>query len=162
MGLFIVLQEWVEAVGEKFSFPMFVFGPKYAVRKRLRMTKDSKILVNVLFVWCRVWVTIWWWLVWEQSSLSTLWPVICALSRLCGGSDRLYVHWGRMVHWFLIFNLFLCFCMCLGVRQGDRESFLCKLFDGAAVTMPENLLIQHTSLHLCRWWEWNIFIRWFK
>ncbi len=42
--LFRVLQDWVEALGEKFSAPLFVLVPKYAARRRLTL-----VLISFLF-----------------------------------------------------------------------------------------------------------------
>lgn len=34
-GLFRVLQDWVEALREKSSVPLFVFGPRCVVQKKI-------------------------------------------------------------------------------------------------------------------------------
>uniref|UniRef100_A0A669D6D2 Reverse transcriptase domain-containing protein n=1 Tax=Oreochromis niloticus TaxID=8128 RepID=A0A669D6D2_ORENI len=44
VGLFSLLQEWVESLGVTFSVPLFVFGPKYSVQKRRTL-----VLINFLF-----------------------------------------------------------------------------------------------------------------
>lgn len=45
VGLFSLLQEWVESLGETFSVPLFVFGPQFSVKKRWTL-----VLIN-FFVW---------------------------------------------------------------------------------------------------------------
>ena len=43
VDLLKLLHKWVEALGEKFSVPLFVYGPKYVVRRR-----QALILINYL------------------------------------------------------------------------------------------------------------------
>ena len=42
-ALFRQLQQWAEALGENFSLPLFVFGPKYKKRNR-----ETLVLINFL------------------------------------------------------------------------------------------------------------------
>lgn len=44
VGLFDILEEWVEGLGEVFSVPLFVLGPKYSVGK-----KKVAVLLNFIF-----------------------------------------------------------------------------------------------------------------
>uniref|UniRef100_A0A1A8AE93 Reverse transcriptase zinc-binding domain-containing protein n=1 Tax=Nothobranchius furzeri TaxID=105023 RepID=A0A1A8AE93_NOTFU len=53
-GMFKVLERWVSALGETFTLHLFVFGPKYSVRK-----KRTILLINFLFACAKlaIWKT---------------------------------------------------------------------------------------------------------
>lgn len=44
ISLYSLLQKWVEALGEAFSVPLFIFGPKYR-----RVKKDTLVSINFIF-----------------------------------------------------------------------------------------------------------------
>lgn len=51
VGLFRVLKEWMEALGEDFSVPLFVFGPKYTIRKKLTLVLINLFGTAKLAIW---------------------------------------------------------------------------------------------------------------
>lgn len=51
VGLFRVLEEWMEALGEDFSVPLFVFGPKYTIRKKLTLVLINLFGTAKLAIW---------------------------------------------------------------------------------------------------------------
>ncbi|KAJ3590378.1 hypothetical protein NHX12_008329 [Muraenolepis orangiensis] len=51
-ALFILLKSWFQGLGEEFSFVLFIFGPKYSVKK-----KGVHTLLNFLSGAAKIWLT---------------------------------------------------------------------------------------------------------